>query len=165
LNAGLDTKYGIGPNLTLDLTVNILTNHAVNNNKISVFGGDQKRPNIHIEDVTDLYIQSLEWPEEVIDGNVFNAGYDNQTVLEIAGIVKNSVSPDVEIATVPTDDHRSYHPSRIGRFSGPVWQHLDTPLIQARCVMSRRRPDVGALFLMCVLRSFDNYHGFINSLY
>jgi len=103
------TVCGYSPRLRLDLIVNILTNHAVNNNKISVFGGDQKRPNIHIEDVTDLYIQSLEWPEAVIDGNVFNAGYDNQTVLEIAGIVKNSVSPDVEIATVPTDDHRSYH--------------------------------------------------------
>jgi len=103
------TVCGYSPRLRLDLIVNILTNHAVNNNKISVFGGDQKRPNIHIEDVTDLYIQSLEWPEAVIDGNIFNAGYDNQTVMEIAGIVKNSVSQEVEIATVPTDDHRSYH--------------------------------------------------------
>ena len=103
------TVCGYSPRLRLDLIVNILTNHAVNNNKISVFGGDQKRPNIHIEDVTDLYVQSLAWPEDVIDGNVFNAGYDNQTVMEIAGIVKRSVSQKVEIATVPTDDHRSYH--------------------------------------------------------
>ena len=103
------TVCGFSPRLRLDLIVNILTNHAVNNNKISVFGGEQKRPNIHINDVTDLYVQSLEWPEEAIDGNVFNAGYDNQTVMEIAGIVKNSVSQNVEIATVPTDDHRSYH--------------------------------------------------------
>lgn len=103
------TVCGYSPRLRLDLIVNILTNHAINNNKISVFGGDQKRPNIHIEDVTDLYIQSLEWPESIVDGNIFNAGYDNQTVLEIAGIVKDCVSQNVEIATVPTDDHRSYH--------------------------------------------------------
>ena len=103
------TVCGYSPRLRLDLIVNILTNHAVNNNKISVFGGNQKRPNIHIEDVTDVYAQSLEWPDEAIDGNIFNAGYDNQTVMEIAGIVKQSVSPNVEIATVPTDDNRSYH--------------------------------------------------------
>ena len=103
------TVCGYSPRLRLDLIVNILTNHAVNNNKISVFGGDQKRPNIHIQDVTDLYVQSLEWPEDVIDGNVFNAGYDNHTVMEIAGIVQQGVGPNVEIATVPTDDHRSYH--------------------------------------------------------
>jgi len=105
------TVCGYSPRLRLDLIVNILTNHAVNNNKISVFGGEQKRPNIHIQDVTDLYVESLKWPEAVIDGNVFNAGYDNQTVLEIAGIVQQGVGQDVEIATVPTDDHRSYHVS------------------------------------------------------
>ena len=103
------TVSGYSPRLRLDLIVNILTNHAVNNQKISVFGGDQKRPNIHIQDVTDLYVQSLEWPEATIDGNVFNAGYDNHSVLEIAGIVRDGVGGDVEIATVPTDDHRSYH--------------------------------------------------------
>ena len=103
------TVSGYSPRLRLDLIVNILTNHAVNNHKISVFGGDQKRPNIHIQDVTDLYVKSLEWPEATIDGNVFNAGYDNHSVLEIAGIVRDGVGGDVEIATVPTDDHRSYH--------------------------------------------------------
>ena len=56
-------------------------------------------------------MESLKWPEAVIDGNVFNAGYDNQTLLEIAGIVQQGVGQDVEIATVPTDDHRSYHVS------------------------------------------------------
>ena len=74
-----------------------------------MFGGDQMRPNIHIEDVTDLYVNSLEWPEEKIDGNVFNAGYDNQKIMEIAKIAKGVVGEDVEIVTTPTDDHRSYH--------------------------------------------------------
>ena len=103
------TVSGYSPRLRLDLIVNILTNHAVNNHRISVFGGDQKRPNIHIQDVTDLYVQSLDWPEAAIDGKVFNAGYDNHSVMEIAGIVRDGVGGDVEIATVPTDDHRSYH--------------------------------------------------------
>ena len=103
------TVCGYSPRLRMDLIVNILTNHAVNNHKISVFGGEQKRPSIHIQDVTDIYVESLEWPEAVIDGNVFNAGYDNHTVMEIAGIVRQGVGQDVEIATVPTDDNRSYH--------------------------------------------------------
>ena len=103
------TVSGYSPRLRLDLIVNILTNHAVNNHRISVFGGDQKRPNIHIQDVTDLYVQSLEWPEAAIDGKEFNAGYDNHSVMEIAGIVRDGVGGDVEIATVPTDEHRAYH--------------------------------------------------------
>ena len=103
------TVCGYSPRLRLDLTVNILTNHAVNNNKISVFGGQQKRPNIHIEDVTDLYARSLEWPDAAIDGQVFNAGYENHTVMEIAHIVRGGVGDHVAIDTVPTDDQRSYH--------------------------------------------------------
>ena len=103
------TVCGYSPRLRLDLTVNILTNHAVNNRKILVFGGEQKRPNIDIEDVTNLYVKSLEWPDEAIDGRVFNAGYENHTVANIAGMVRRQVGEDVEIETVPTDDHRSYH--------------------------------------------------------
>ena len=103
------TVCGYSPRLRLDLIVNILTNHAVNNKQIQVFGGEQKRPNIHIEDVTDLYVNSLIWPEEIIDGNIFNAGYDNQTVNELAKSVQMSVGDDVEIVTTPTDDLRSYH--------------------------------------------------------
>ena len=72
------TVCGYSPRLRLDLTVNILTSHAVNNRKITVFGGQQMRPNIHIEDVTDLYVKSLEWPDGLVDGDVFNAGYDNE---------------------------------------------------------------------------------------
>jgi len=103
------TVCGYSPRLRLDLIVNILTNHAVNNREIKVFGAGQMRPNIHIDDVTDLYVKSLEWPEEAIDGNVFNAGYDNQTVSEIAESVRRQVGEDVAITTTPTDDRRSYH--------------------------------------------------------
>ena len=103
------TVCGYSPRLRLDLIVNILTNHAVNNKQIKVFGGEQKRPNIHIEDVTDLYVKSLEWPDEAIDGNVFNAGYDNYTVRAIAESVRRQVGEDVDIVTTPTDDQRSYH--------------------------------------------------------
>ena len=103
------TVCGYSPRLRLDLTVNILTNLAVNNRKITVFGGEQKRPNIHIEDVTELYVKSLEWPAEAIDGKIFNAGYENHQVMEIAEMVRAMVGEDVEIVVTPTDDHRSYH--------------------------------------------------------
>jgi nucleoside-diphosphate-sugar epimerase len=103
------TVCGYSPRLRLDLTVNILTNHAVHNRVIKVFGGQQMRPNIHIEDMTDLYVQSLQWPDEKIDGDVFNAGYHNQRVAEIAERVRNIVGDDVKIVTTPTDDNRSYH--------------------------------------------------------
>lgn len=103
------TVCGYSPRLRLDLTVNILTANAVNNRLIKVFGGEQMRPNIHIEDMTDLYVQSLEWPEEKIDGRIFNVGYENHGVGEIAEMVRNVVGQDVHIVTTPTDDNRSYH--------------------------------------------------------
>lgn len=105
------TVCGYSPRLRLDLTVNILTNHAINNGVIKVFGGSQKRPNIHIEDMTDLYIQALQWPDEKINGKIFNVGYHNQTVSEIADIVKKVVGDNIKVETVPTNDNRSYHVS------------------------------------------------------
>lgn len=104
------TVCGYSSRLRLDLSVNILTNHAVNTGRIKVFGGRQKRPNIHIEDVTDLYVKSLEYPNASIDGEIFNAGYENHTIAAIADIVKAVVGQErVTIETTPTDDHRSYH--------------------------------------------------------
>lgn len=119
------TVCGYSPRLRLDLTVNILTNHAVNRNKITVFGGEQKRPNIHIEDVTDLYVKSLEWQDEEIDGKIYNAGYENHKVMEIAEIVRGVVGAQVDIEVTPTDDHRSYHISsdKIERELGYVPRH------------------------------------------
>jgi nucleoside-diphosphate-sugar epimerase len=103
------TVCGYSPRLRLDLTVNILTNHAVNNRAIRVFGGQQMRPNIHIEDMTDLYLQTLSLPDAAIDGKVWNAGYYNKRVIEIARSVKDIVGDDVSIRIEPTDDNRSYH--------------------------------------------------------
>jgi len=103
------TVCGYSPRLRLDLTVNILTNHAMNNRKIAVFGGEQMRPNIHIEDMTDLYVKTLQWSDEAIDGKIFNVGYENHRVVEIAEIVRSVVGDDVDIARTPSDDHRSYH--------------------------------------------------------
>ena len=104
------TVCGYSPRLRLDLTVNILTNHAVNLGKITVFGGGQKRPNIHIEDITDLYIDLLSRPKDLVAAKVWNAGYENHRVREIAEIIRQVVDKEgVEITTIPTDDHRSYH--------------------------------------------------------
>lgn len=103
------TVCGYSPRLRLDLTVNILTNHALTNHAIRVFGGNQMRPNIHIDDMTDLYVQSLKWAEDKINGQIFNAGYHNRRVIEIAESVRSIVGDDVKIAIEPTDDNRSYH--------------------------------------------------------
>lgn len=99
----------------LDLTVNILTNHAVNLRRIEVFGGKQMRPNIHIQDMLDLYVRLLEYPDVLIGGETFNAGFENYTITEIAEIVKDVVQrkiPDgkkVEIVQESSNDPRSYH--------------------------------------------------------
>jgi nucleoside-diphosphate-sugar epimerase len=105
------TVCGYSPRLRLDLAVNILTNHAVTNRQIKVFGGEQMRPNIHIEDMVEFYMKSLEWPDKAIDGKIYNVGYHNHKVREIAGMVKAVVGEDVKIVTTPTDDNRSYHVS------------------------------------------------------
>lgn len=114
------TVCGYAPRLRLDLTVNILTSHALTSGRITVFGGEQLRPNIHIDDMTDLYLLLLEAPDETVDGRVWNAGYDNLTVREIAEKVRAQVGPQVDVVTTPTNDHRSYHISsaRIARELG-----------------------------------------------
>lgn len=105
------TVCGYSPRLRLDLVVNILTNLAINKGQITVFGGSQKRPNIHIQDMTDLYLHLLDLPSEPIAGKIFNAGYENHPVAELAQIVKDQVGDQVEIVTSPSDDLRSYHVS------------------------------------------------------
>jgi nucleoside-diphosphate-sugar epimerase len=116
------TVCGYAPRLRLDLTVNILTNLAINNGRITVFGGGQLRPNIHVDDMTDLYVMLLEAPDAAVDGKVWNAGYHNLKVMDIAEKVREEIGPRVEIVVTPTDDHRSYHVSseRIRRDLGFV---------------------------------------------
>ncbi len=103
------TVCGYSPRMRLDLTVNLLTYHAINKGKITVFGGEQKRPNIHIEDITDYYIDLLNVPKEKIAGETFNAGYENHTVMQIAEMVRDVIGNHVQIETTPTHDLRSYH--------------------------------------------------------
>lgn len=109
------TVCGYSPRQRLDLSVNILTNHAVNAGKITVFGGVQKRPNLHIQDMCDLYKLLLEVDDAKISGETFNAGYMNQSIMDIAETVKRVVEqefpdrPKLEIVTKPTNDIRSYH--------------------------------------------------------
>lgn len=109
------TICGYSPRQRLDLTVNILTTHAVHAGKITVFGGSQMRPNIHMQDMIDLYVMLLQLPDEKIAGEIFNAAYDNFSVAETAEIVKRVVEaemPDragLPIVTTPSDDIRSYH--------------------------------------------------------
>jgi nucleoside-diphosphate-sugar epimerase len=105
------TVCGYSPRLRLDLSVNILTNLAVNKREITVFGGSQYRPNLHIQDMTDLYLETLQWPAEKIDGKIYNAGWQNLTISAIADIVKAEVGDDVKIVTSKTDDLRSYRVS------------------------------------------------------
>ena len=105
------TVCGYSPRLRLDLTVNILTNHAINKGEITVFGGEQKRPNLHIEDMTDLYLFLLEQPEEKIHKKIYNAGYENFKVREIAEKANKTLGGNIPIITTPSNDNRSYHVS------------------------------------------------------
>lgn len=105
------TVCGYSPRLRLDLTVNILTNHAVNNGRITVFGGKQKRPNLHIEDMTDLYLFILHQPAEKIHKKIYNVGYENYTVSEIAKRVRDTLGGDIPIKITSSNDNRSYHVS------------------------------------------------------
>lgn len=109
------TVCGYAPRLRLDLSVNILTNHAVNNNKIVVFGGDQLRPNLHVQDMCDLYVLLLKTEKEKIAGQTFNAGYENMSIRDIANVVKNVVEQEfpekapLNIEVTESNDNRSYH--------------------------------------------------------
>ena len=103
------TVCGYSPRQRLDVIVNILTNLAYNKREISIFGGEQLRPNIHIADMVDSYLLLLESDDLVVAGQVFNAGFENQKVKDLAEIVKEVIGQDVRMVTLPTEDNRSYH--------------------------------------------------------
>lgn len=109
------TVCGYSPRMRLDLSVNILTNHAVNKGVITVFGGTQMRPNLHIEDMADAYLLMLRAPHEKIHGEIFNIGFQNHSIADLARTVKACVSAqfpgrrEIEIVTTPSNDNRSYH--------------------------------------------------------
>lgn len=109
------TVCGYSPRCRLDLSVNILTNHAVNKGLIRVFGGMQKRPNLHIADMVDAYLMLLRLPDGRIDRRTYNCGFQNLTIMQIAETVKATVEtlmPErkpIAIEVSESDDKRSYH--------------------------------------------------------
>jgi len=109
------TVCGYGPRQRLDVSVNILTNLAVNKGNITVFGGSQLRPNLHIQDYADICKALLVAPDNKITNEIFNCGYENMSIMEIAKTVKKVVAEEfpekdeIGIEVTPSDDLRSYH--------------------------------------------------------
>jgi nucleoside-diphosphate-sugar epimerase len=103
------TVCGYSPRQRLDVVVNILTNLAFHKREITVFGGKQLRPNIHIADMVESYLVVLEAPTEAVAGEIFNVGDENQSVLDLAQTVQKVVGEDVKLIATPTNDNRSYH--------------------------------------------------------
>ena len=109
------TVCGYAPRLRLDLSVNILTNHAVTNNKITVFGGSQLRPNLHVQDYCDAVELLLTAPTDKVQRETFNVGYQNLSIMDIAKLVKRIVEeeypdrPEIDIVVTSSNDNRSYH--------------------------------------------------------
>ena len=109
------TLCGYAPRQRLDLSVNILTNHAINKGEIRVFGGSQLRPNLHVRDMVRAYQLLLSVEATKIQGEIFNCGYQNMSIRQIAEVVRERVGlrqadgADIQILTEATSDLRSYH--------------------------------------------------------
>ena len=97
------TVCGYSPRMRLDVSVNMLTMQALTKGRITVFGGAQTRPNIHIDDITDIYVFMLDHPE---CQGVFNAGFENISILDIARRVTDHVP--AEVVVTESNDPRSY---------------------------------------------------------
>lgn len=97
------TVCGLSPRMRLDVAVNMLTIQALKNGEITVFGGEQSRPNVHIDDITDLYIFLLENPQVT---GVYNVGFENLTISEIAQYIGERLNAKITIT--PSNDPRSY---------------------------------------------------------
>ena len=141
------TLCGYALRQRLDLSVNILTNHAVNRGKITVFGGAQLRPNLNIQDMCDLYKLLLIIEGEKIAGQTFNAGYQNMSIMDIALLVKDIVQKEVpgresiEIEATPSDDLRSYHinSDKITRIIGFKPRYTVEDAVRELCAAFRER--------------------------
>jgi len=135
------TVCGYAPRQRFDLSVNILTNHAVNNGKITVFGGEQMRPNLHILDYCDAVQLLLDAPDEKVANETFNVGYQNMSILDIALLVKRVVEREfpergeIGIVKTPSDDKRSYHinSDKIRRVLGYIPKHTIEQAVSDLC--------------------------------
>jgi len=97
------TVCGVSPRMRLDVAVNLLTMQALSKGKITVFGGNQARPNIHLDDITDVYLHFIDHSEHT---GIFNAGFENITILDIANLITKYIP--VEIIVTESNDPRSY---------------------------------------------------------
>lgn len=135
------TVCGYSPRTRLDLSVNILTNHAINKGKITVFGGAQMRPNLHIEDMVNAYELMLTAPTEKIDGDTFNIGFENHSIADLAKVVKKVVEQEfpekgeISVVTTPSDDNRSYHVNsdKVRRVLGFAPEHSIEDAVRDLC--------------------------------
>src|SRR5580692_3384008 len=145
------TVCGYAPRLRLDLSVNILTNHAINAGRITVFGGSQLRPNLHVQDYCEAVKLFLTAPSDKIQKETFNVGYQNLSIMDIAKMVQRIVSTEfpekgeVSIVTTPSDDLRSYHinSDKIKRALGYAPRHTIEDAVRDLCNAFRdgRIPD------------------------
>jgi nucleoside-diphosphate-sugar epimerase len=97
------TVCGLSPRMRLDVSVNMLTMQALTMGEVTVFGGSQIRPNIHIDDITDLYIYLLDRPNLT---GIYNAGFENLTIREIAEMATSKAQATIKILS--SNDLRSY---------------------------------------------------------
>jgi len=97
------TVCGYSPRMRLDVSVNMLTMQALQNQKITVFGGEQVRPNIHIQDMVGVYLHFLQNSDLT---GIYNAGFENISILDIAQRVTKDI--EAEIIVTPSNDPRSY---------------------------------------------------------
>jgi len=98
------TVCGVSPRMRLDVSVNMLSYQALKNGRITVFGGDQTRPNIHIQDIADVYRHFLAHPE--IESGCYNAGFENISIFDIAQQVKSKIGAEIVVSA--SNDPRSY---------------------------------------------------------
>lgn len=140
------TVCGYAPRQRLDLSVNILTNHAINKGKITVFGGSQLRPNLHVQDYADLCKLLLTAPDEKIANQVFNCGFQNMSIMDIARTVKKVVEEEypekgnIPIEVTESNDLRSYHinSDKIKRILGFVPKYSIEDAVRGLCEAFRQ---------------------------
>jgi len=141
------TVCGYAPRQRFDLSVNILTNHAVNKKKITVFGGKQLRPNLHIQDYCDVIKVFITVPGDKIRNQIFNVGYQNMSINEIASVVKKVVEEEfkefgeIKITTEKSDDIRSYHinSSKIEKILGFKPKRKVESAVKDLCISFRKK--------------------------
>ena len=98
------TVCGLSPRMRLDVSVNMLTHQALANNEITVFGGEQVRPNIHIQDMTGVYEHFIAHPD--LPSGEYNAGFENISIWDLAQLIGTQCGASIRVT--PSNDPRSY---------------------------------------------------------